>query len=462
MPSVLVVEDNKTLCDALTITLTKMGLSAEAVDSGESALARLRDNRYDLVITDFKLPGANGLEVLETARKLQPDADVILITAFGSVELAVEAMKSGAVDFMTKGFTPEEFRLRVQKALAARADAAERKRLCEENERLREDLEAIAGAGQLVGESPAMRTVFETLGRVAATDASVLITGESGTGKELAAREIHVKSVRRDKPFVKVSCGALSESLLESELFGHEKGAFTGSVKSRKGRFELADKGTIFLDEIGDISPTVQVKLLRVLQEREFERVGGEKTLSVNVRLVSATNKDLKAEVREGRFREDLFFRLHVVPIHLPPLREREGDIPLLARHLAAKVCRRMNRPPIVIEPDALAVLSSYAWPGNVRELENVIERAIVLCRGESLTASDLPPLAESGLEIRLPESGVLDLAATLEDIEKRIISQTFQRCGGNKTQTARSLGMNTSTLYYKLEKYGLVAPGGN
>jgi len=461
MPAVLVVEDNRTLCDALAITLTKMGLEAEAVESGDRALERLRTKRYDLVITDFKLPGANGLEVLETARKLQPGADVILITAFGSVELAVEAMKLGAVDFMTKGFTPEEFRLRVQKALAARADAAERNRLAEENERLRADLEEAAGLGQIVGESAAMREVFETLERVAATDASVLITGESGTGKELAAREIHFKSPRRDKPFVKVACGALSESLLESELFGHEKGAFTGSVKSRKGRFELAHGGTIFLDEIGDISATVQVKLLRVLQEREFERVGGEKTLSVDVRLVSATNKDLKTEVREGRFREDLFFRLHVVPLNMPPLRERQGDIPLLARHLAAKVCRRMNRPPMPIAPEALETLASYAWPGNVRELENVIERAIVLCRGESLGAGDLPPLAESGLDLRLPAGGNLDLTATLEDIERRIIGQAFRRNGGNKTQTARCLGINTSTLYYKLEKYGLLEAGG-
>ncbi|MCE5271468.1 sigma-54 dependent transcriptional regulator [bacterium] len=462
MPAVLVVEDNRTLCDALAITLTKMGLTAEAVESGDRALECLRHKRYDLVITDFKLPGANGLEVLETAKKLQPGADVILITAFGSVELAVEAMKLGAVDFMTKGFTPEEFRLRVQKALAARADAAERSRLAEENERLRADLEEAAGLGQIVGESSAMREVFETLERVAATDASVLITGESGTGKELAAREIHFKSPRRDKPFVKVACGALSESLLESELFGHEKGAFTGSVKSRKGRFELAHGGTIFLDEIGDISATVQVKLLRVLQEREFERVGGEKTLAVDVRLVSATNKDLKAEVREGRFREDLFFRLHVVPLHMPALREREGDIPLLARNLAAKVCRRMNRPTMPIGRDALEALSVYAWPGNVRELENVIERAIVLCRGESLTAVDLPPLAESGLDLRLPAAGSLDLTATLEDIERRIIGQAFRRNGGNKTQTARCLGINTSTLYYKLEKYGLIEPGGN
>ena len=464
MASVLVVEDNATMREALEITLAKMGLEVSSAADGAYAAELLGAKKFDLLVSDYKLPGMNGLEVFQQARRSQPGLDAILITAFGSVELAVEAMKLGVADFLTKPFSPEELRVKVVKVLSARAAAAESGRLAEENELLRSEIEEAGGFGELIGDSAAMRSVFEAIERVAATDASVLITGESGTGKELVAREIHLKSRRRAKPFIKLSCAALAEGVLESELFGHEKGAFTGSVKARRGRFELADGGTLFLDEIGDIAPSVQVKLLRVLQERQFERVGGEKTLAVDVRLISATNRDLKEEVGQGRFREDLFYRLHVVPIELPPLRARSGDIARLAAHLAAKICRRMNRPLRDFEPAALDLLAGYPWPGNVRELENVIERALVLGRGERIAVEDFPPLARpeekgpdgTAASPELTASGEIDLNATLENLERRYIAQALERTGGNKSRTARLLGLKTSVLYYKLEKYGL------
>jgi DNA-binding NtrC family response regulator len=457
MPSVLIIEDNRTIRDGLAITLGKWGLETSTAEDGHSALEILHNRQFDLVISDYKLPGMNGMEVFQEARRLIPDLAVIFITAYGTVGLAVEAMRLGAADFLTKPVDPGELRVRVEKVLQERNNAAERQRLAEENEHLKSEVAEVAGFGEIVGESPAMKEVFEKIERVAGSDASVLITGESGTGKELVAREIHRKSTRRNMPFIKLSCAALSEGVLESELFGHEKGAFTGSVKMRKGRFELANGGTLFLDEIGDISPAVQVKLLRVLQEGEFERVGGEKTISVNVRLISASNKDLKKEVSKGKFREDLFYRLHVVPIELPPLRGRGLDIELLARHLVAKICRKMNIPQRTIEPDAFKILASYHWPGNVRELENVIERALVLGTQGTITAGDLPSPAESDLKIELPPSGPLDLTGTIESIERRIISETYNRTKGNKSQTSRLLGIKTSVLYYKLKKYGLL-----
>jgi len=456
MPDVLVIEDNRTMREGLVITLSKMGLEVTGLADGQSAMRLLAQKKVDLLVTDFKMPGMNGLEVLEKARALQPDLDVILITAFGTVDLAVEAMRLGAADFLTKDFSPGHLKVRVEKVLAARAETAEKQRLAEENALLKSEVAEAAGFGELVGESAEMKAVFEKIALVSQSDSSVLITGESGTGKELVAREIHAKSGRARGPFIRVSCGALSESVLESELFGHEKGAFTGSIKSRRGRFELAHGGTIFLDEVGDVSPGVQVKLLRVLQEREFERLGGEKTISVDIRLLSATNKNLLEEVNKGRFREDLFYRLHVVPIDLPPLRDRSGDIPLLARYLVGKICRKMNRPAREIEPQALEILCGYSWPGNVRELENVLERSLVLSRGECLCAADIPPLVEREINFPLPSESRLDLNKTLENIESRIISQTLARCSGNKSRCARMLGLKTSVLYYKMEKYSL------
>jgi len=462
MHSVLVIEDNRTMREGLEISLRQMGLDVSSCRQGSSALERLEKKNYSLLVTDYKLPGMNGLDVFKRALSLCPGIDMILITAYGSVELAVEAMKLGAADFLTKPFSPEELKVKVQKALAARDARAENIRLAEENELLRSEVAEAGGYGELVGESETMLAVFDTIRRVASTDSSVLIAGESGTGKELVARAIHQKSRRKDNPFVKVSCAALPEGLLESELFGHEKGAFTGSVKTRKGRFELADRGTLFLDEIGDISPAVQIKLLRVLQEQQFERVGGEKTISVNVRLISATNKDLKEEVEKGRFREDLFYRLHVVPIELPPLRSRGDDVKLLARHMAAKICRRINRPPCTFDSEALDLLAGYTWPGNVRELENVIERTLVLGRGKRITRTDIPPLIGGKADtstlpsFEFPRSGIMDLNDTLEKIERNLIERALERALGNKSKAARMLGLKVSALHYKLDKYGL------
>ncbi len=463
MHSVLVIEDNRTMREGLEISLKQMGLDVSSFEEGSGALEQLGKKNYDLIVTDYKLPQMDGLKVFECARKLCPGIDAILITAYGSVDLAVEAMKLGAADFLTKPFSPEELKVKVEKALATRDARAENIRLVEENELLRCEVAEAGGYGELIGESEVMFDVFDTIKRVAPTDSSVLITGESGTGKELVARAIHDKSQRKAKPFVKVSCAALSEGVLESELFGHEKGAFTGSVKARKGRFELADGGTLFLDEIGDISPAVQVRLLRVLQEQRFERVGGEKTLSVDVRLISATNKDLKEEVEKENFREDLFYRLHVLPIELPPLRARGKDIQLLARHLAAKICRRLNCSPRTFDSDALDLLAGYSWPGNVRELENVIERALVLGRGKRITRADIPLLIGGKSETRrlpsfeLPSSGSIDLTETLETTERTIIEQALERAHGNKSKAARMLGLKVSALHYKLDKYGIL-----
>ena len=466
MASVLVVEDNQTMREGVEITLRRLGLDVSLAEDSGWAVELLGARGFDLLVTDYKLPGMNGLELFRAARERQPAIDAVLITAFGSVDLAVEAMKAGVADFLTKPFSPDELTLKVQKVLDSRAAAAENRRLAEENELLRSAVEEAGGSGRLVGESAAMREVFRTIEQVAPTDASVLITGESGTGKELVARAIHDNSLRSDRPFVKVSCAALSESLLESELFGHEKGAFTGSIKARRGRFELADGGSLFLDEIGEVSPAVQVKLLRVLQEREFERVGGEKTITVDVRLVSATNRDLKALVEKGAFREDLYYRLHVVPIHLPALREHSGDMELLARHLVDKVCRRMNRPSRQFAPGAIELLKSHSWPGNVRELENIIERALVLGRSDRILPEDFPALGGSAVHsaagqvaaapvVELPAGGTIDLARTLEETEKKLILQALERSGGNKSRAARLLGLKNSALHYKLEKYG-------
>jgi len=313
--------------------------------------------------------------------------------------------------------------------------------------------------GRIVGRSPAMQSLFRQIEKVADSSSSVLVMGESGTGKELVARALHLQSRRREGPFIRVNCGALAEGVLESELFGHEKGAFTGALRRKRGRFELADSGTILLDEIAEVPPPVQVKLLRILQEREFERVGGEETLSVDVRVIAATNRDLKAEVDAGRFREDLFYRLYVIPLRLPPLRERRDDIPLLCDHFLARLCREMARPPVTLEPEALNLLMVYEWPGNIRELENILERAIVLCEGSRVTPSDLPfTRRDATPAVRLP-AAFQPLREVVEEVERQMIARAMEAAGGVKTEAARLLDLKPSVLYYKLEKYGLL-PG--
>jgi two-component system, NtrC family, response regulator HydG len=385
MATILIIDDNETIREGLAHVVKKMGHLPLVAKSGKEGLERFKQTPADFVITDLKMEGLGGVEVLRGVRDLDADCPAMIITAFGTIETAVEAMKLGAFDFLIKPFAPEVVRLKVERALELRNARRAKGRLEAENAYLRG--EESSRFGELVGGSEPMRKVFAVVERVAPTDTSVAIYGESGTGKELVARAIHERSRRQAGPFIKVNCGALAETLLESELFGHEKGAFTGAIKRKLGRFELADGGTLFLDEIGDISPAMQTKLLRVLQEREFERVGGEASIKVDVRVVSATNKDLAKEVAEGRFREDLYYRLQVVPITISPLRERKGDIPLLVEHFIRRLGPKTNPRVRGIDDAALSRLIAYRWPGNVRELENVIEQSLVFSDGERLAA---------------------------------------------------------------------------
>jgi two-component system response regulator HydG len=467
--TILIIDDNETIREGLAHVVKKMGHLPIVAKSGREGLERFKQTPADFVITDLKMEGIDGVEVVRSMRELDADCPAMIITAFGTIETAVEAMKLGAFDFLIKPFAPEVVRLKVERALELRAARRARGRLEAENAYLRN--EESARFGEMVGSSDPMRRVFGIVERVAPTDTSVAIYGESGTGKELVARAIHQRSRRAGGPFIKVNCGALVETLLESELFGHEKGAFTGAVKRTLGRFELADGGTLFLDEIGDVSPAMQTKLLRVLQERDFERVGGESSIKVDVRVLSATNKDLAKEVAEGRFREDLYYRLQVVPITIAPLRDRKGDIPLLVEHFVHRLAAKTNPRVVGIEDAALARLIAYRWPGNVRELENVIEQALVFTDGERIPVEALPamirgetahgggsaPAAAGGGADRLPvPSGEMALPDLLDDLERQLILKAYTQAKGVKTETARLLGIKTSALYYKLEKYGI------
>jgi two-component system response regulator HydG len=434
-----------------------MGHEAVVAASGAEGLAQLAKRGADFVITDLKMEGTGGLDVVKAVRERDPDCPVMIVTAFGTVETAVEAMRIGAFDFLQKPFAPETVRLKVERALELGREKRARERAEAESAALRADAALPYRFAEIIGDTPAMRAVFQTIEKVAPTDASVYIHGESGTGKELVARAVHARSKRADGPFVKVNCGALTETLLESELFGHEKGAFTGAVKRKLGRFELADKGTLFLDEIGDVTPGLQLKLLRVLQEKEFERVGGEETIKVDVRVLSATHRDIKAEVAAGRFREDLFYRLHVVPCFVPPLRERKEDIPRLVAHFVDKLGPRTNPAVKGVAAAALARLCTYQWPGNVRELENVIEQALVFAEGAEIDLGSLPGTLRGGAENTLAvPTGEMSLPEILEDLERQLILRAYEKSGGVKTETARLLGIKTSALYYKLEKYGI------
>jgi two-component system response regulator HydG len=458
MARILIIDDNETMREGLAATVKRMGHEAIVASGGAEGIAHMKRRGADFVITDLKMEGTGGLDVVKAVQDIDPACPTMLVTAFGTVETAVEAMRLGAYDFLQKPFSPEVVRMKVERALDLRRERQARERAEADAAALREDAARPYSFGEIIGETAAMRSVFQTIERVAPTDASVYIHGESGTGKELVARAIHERSKRAAGPFVKVACGALTETLLESELFGHEKGAFTGAIKRKLGRFELADKGTLFLDEIGDVSPAVQVKLLRVLQEREFERVGGEETVSVDVRVVSATHRDMKGEVAAGRFREDLFYRLHVVPVEVLPLRDRIQDIPRLCAHFIAKLGPRTNPAVRGIDDAALARLSAYAWPGNVRELENVIEQSLVFAEGERIDPRALPAFLKqrtSENALALP-SGNMALNEILEDLERQLIEKAYDKAGGVKTECARLLGVKTSALYYKLEKYGI------
>ncbi len=458
MSKILIIEDDDTMRDGISQVLKRAKHEVTGVSNGADGIELLGKEKFDLVITDYKMEGMNGIEVLEKVKAIDEAMDVIMMTAYGTIDMAVEAMRKGAADYTTKPFTPTEIILRVEKVLKFGETRRISERLDEENKYLRQEIDIQYNFGEIVGASEKMHSVFDRIQKIAKADSSVMIYGESGTGKEMVARAIHFQSDRKNQAFVKVNCGALAEGVLESELFGHEKGSFTGAVRRRSGRFELADKGTIFLDEIGDIPLSTQIKLLRVLQEKEFERVGGEETLSVDVRVIAATNRNLMKLVEEGKFREDLFYRLQVIPIDLPPLRDRTGDIPMLVEHFLQKKSLQLNKERPHIGENAMKELLNYSWPGNVRELENVIERGVVLSEGDEIGLNDLPILLgdPSKMALSLPRED-LPLDTALEDLERQLIGRALEKSKGVKTEAARILGLKTSALYYKLEKYNLM-----
>jgi two-component system response regulator HydG len=444
--TLLVADDDPGLRESLERTLTREGYRVILASDGRAALERLQGGAVDLIVTDLKMPGLTGLELLRAAKAIAPDVDVILLTAFGTVEEAVKAMKDGAYDFLTKPFRREQLLKLIDKAL-------ERRELIEKNKVLQQRLDDLLRQGAIIGGSPAFRRMMMLVEQVASSSATVLILGESGSGKEGVAKTIHQRSARKTGPFVAVNCASLPETLLESELFGYERGAFTGAAGRKEGRFELADGGTLFLDEIGDLSPVTQPKILRVLQEGEFERLGGTRTIRVDVRIVAATNQDLSQMVKDKRFREDLFYRLNVITIHVPPLRERREDIPLLAQHFLRIYAAKNNRRLDGLTDNALKQLEAYAWPGNVRELENVIERGVVLARGNQMDVGDLPP--EIAGATPLPE-GVISvrIGTPLAEIEQRMLDATLAATGGNKTLAAKLLGIDVRTVARKLERW--------
>src|SRR5579884_2727095 len=449
--SILVVEDEEKLRRVLGMHLSAAGYEVRAAGTAEEAIKYAGD--ADLILTDLRLPGMDGLALIEKLNAQNSQAPVIVMSAFGTVENAVEAMKKGAVDFLPKPFSLDHLSVVVDKALEVR-------KLRDENRELREALNQRYQFENIVGRSAAMQEIFATVSRVAPTRATVLLCGESGVGKDMIARAIHHHSPRKDKPFVKINCTAIPENLMESELFGYEKGAFTGANTTKPGKFEQADTGTVFLDEIGDVPGSIQVKLLRILQEREFERLGSNKTRHIDVRVLAATNVDLRAALEQGTFREDLYYRLNVMPMNIPPLRERKEDIPYLAEHLVRKLSNDLGSPVQSIAEDAIARLLEYHWPGNVRELENVLERSMVLASGPTLHAADIrldtapraPREPVAGGSFNLPEG------MTLDSYEQAIIREALNKAGGNKSQAARLLGLTRNALRYRLTQMGIEA----
>jgi two-component system response regulator AtoC len=448
MKRILVIEDEEKLRRVMELQLHSAGFEVEQAGSAEEG-QKLAD-RVDLIITDLKLPGMDGLELLANLRAHNSTVPVVVVTAYGTVEKAVEAIKSGASEFLLKPFSLEHLVAVVHKALEVGA-------LRDENQKLREELGFRYEFDNIIGRSSAMQEVFAIISRVAPTRATVLLAGESGVGKDLIARAIHFHSPRRDRPFVKINCTALPENLMESELFGYEKGAFTGANQTKPGKFEQADTGTVFLDEIGDVPPTIQVKLLRILQEREFERLGSNKTRRIDVRVLAATNVDLRVALENGTFREDLYYRLNVLPLNIPPLRERREDIPFLAEHFVKKLARDMGGRECRLSDTAVQKLESYDWPGNVRELENVIERSLVLCSNQILDAQDV----KLDTTQRRPSSDsdhFLPEGMNLDQFEQSIIREALKRADGNKSQAARLLGITRNALRYRLTQMGMEA----
>jgi two-component system, NtrC family, response regulator HydG len=470
MAQILIIDDHDSMREGLELLLRRRGNRTLAAESGARGMELLEEHGADVVITDLKMAHMDGIEVLRCVRERHPDVEVLVMTAYGTIEKAVEAMKLGAADFLTKPFSSEEFAVKVERLVRSREEKLrllrENRNLRVENTYLREGLGEGEPPryGEIIGESQQMLDLFRWIDRVSRSESTVMIYGESGTGKELVARAIHAASPRATGPFVRVNCGALSDSLLDSELFGHEKGAFTGAERRRRGRFELADGGTLFLDEIATVAPATQIRLLRVLQERELERVGGEETIQVDVRIIAATNQPPEELLNGKGFREDLFYRLHVVPLTLPPLRDRPEDIPALTRHFIEKLRDRTRSPVKTVSEGVIDMLRTHRWPGNVRELENVLERALVLADGECLDLADLPSLSTPGdngwngaVGPELTPEG-MDLNQVVEGMEERLLRDALRQSDGVKAEAARLLGLKPSALYYKMEKYGIEA----
>ena len=445
-PALLIVEDEKNTREGLAHALQDR-YSILLADSAEAALRLMDENAVDVVVTDLRLPGMDGVEFVRRASAHDSQPLCILLTAYGSIETAVEAMRSGAADFLTKPVNLDQLELVVERAFRSR-------RLEAENRDLRRQLDKRYGLDTLIGRSPNMEAMFETIQQVAPTRASVLIQGESGTGKELVARALHQLSPRSKGPFVAVHCAALSPTLLESELFGHEKGAFTGAIERRQGRFEISEGGTLFLDEISEVDPAIQVKLLRVLEDRTFERVGGREVIRADFRLIAATNRDLASLAADGKFRQDLFFRLNVVTITIPPLRERVNDIPLFVRHYLRQFARENGKIAADLHPEAMEALMAYSWPGNVRELRNAVERMVVLSNSPTLTLKDVPPAVRNARPAEA--AGEIGQGASLKDANKQMILAALEANGGNRSLAARQLGISRRTLHRKLNAFGI------
>ena len=443
---ILIVDDDAYVREATEAILSTKNYEVDTAPEAHTALQKLDEREYELILSDIRMPGMNGLELLEIAKAKVPDTHIIMMTAYGTVEDAVDAMKKGAYDYIQKGGDPTEIEIVVERAL--KYQETER-----ENRRLRSELQNKYSFSNMIGKARNMEQVFDLISTVADSRATVLVTGESGTGKELAARALHYNSPRQNGPFIRLNCAALPKELMESELFGHEKGAFTGAIKQTRGRFEMADGGSLLLDEISEIDPALQAKLLRILQEREFERVGSGQTIKVDVRIIATTNRDLQREVEEGRFREDLYYRLNVIEINVPSLRERREDIPALVTFFIDKFNQENNKDIEGITDEALELLMQYDWPGNVRELENYIERAVVVSRGSVLEAADFPQKLTAGPANRQDQA--LQVGMTVHEVERQLIMKTLESCRGNRTEAATILGISTRTLRNKLHEYG-------
>lgn len=447
---ILLIDDEEASRQALSLLLGGMGYTVTGAGTGEEALKLHTAGSFEIVVTDLRLPGINGIDLLKKVKQRDPATEVIVITGNASVETAVQAMKEGAFDYIIKPVNTDELKIIIEKAM-------EKARLVRENVQLKKQLREKYEFASIIGSSPAMQAVFSRMNKIIKTDSTVLILGESGTGKELVAKAIHFNGSRKDKPFIAVNCAAIPENLLESELFGHVKGAFTGAVKDKIGKFEAAHQGTIFLDEIGVMPLPLQAKLLRVLQEQEVERVGASRTIKLDVRVISATNNNIEEDVKRGNFRDDLYYRLNVIPVNLPPLRERTEDILPLVKHFIAKNCRDMKRPMMSIEKEALEALEVYRWPGNVRELENVMERTVALSEGNTITFADLPANLRDEALTRVSERGV-DLQRTVNEIEKKMILEALTLTNGVKAQAAAMLKLNRTTLVEKMRRLGIRA----